>query len=293
MKSEVAQSYREAIVTHLDILGFTKMVAEAGNNDAKVLQIANVLKQFRKSTKVPEYGGALTVSSRFTSYSFSDLTLRVTQLLDPEELSFGLWFELLNLSSIQALLVAEGIISRGGITHDRVFCDSELVFGPGPTRAYELERDIAVFPRIVIDTPLIEAAFSTKRRHSQYDWPTFIAEDEDKIHFVDYLFAQFWNYWEIDEYEQAVNLVRRHRDVVLKNLGTTDERIKEKYIWMAAYHNTALSKLTRHSDFQAVRKALDALDVPTPSPFHTFWELLVAIRRARALREKPHEPQCR
>jgi hypothetical protein len=45
----------------------------------------------------------------------------------------------------------KGFLLRGGITIGDIVHDEEAVFGPGLNRAYELESEVARYPRFVID----------------------------------------------------------------------------------------------------------------------------------------------
>jgi hypothetical protein len=59
------------------------------------------------------------------------------------------------------------ILLRGGICVGDISMDpdprsDEIVFGPAMVRAYELERDAAVYPRIVIDRELIKEADASR-----------------------------------------------------------------------------------------------------------------------------------
>ena len=54
------------------------------------------------------------------------------------------------------LLLDEGILLRGGITVGDVALSYGQLFGPAVIRGYELENQVARFPRIVVGTEVLQ-----------------------------------------------------------------------------------------------------------------------------------------
>jgi len=45
---------------------------------------------------------------------------------------------------------------RGGVAIGDIYHDDEAVFGPGLVRAYDIESNVAKFPRIVVDQEVLD-----------------------------------------------------------------------------------------------------------------------------------------
>ena len=80
---------------------------------------------------------------------------------------------------------------RGGATIGNLFIDDVMVWGNALVRANELEETLAVYPRIVIDNPLLDMLSADKdvieKDYSKYS----ISLDQDNMYYLDYLKAYF------------------------------------------------------------------------------------------------------
>jgi hypothetical protein len=82
---------------------------------------------------------------------------------------------LLSLGRMQVGIAAMGFFIRGAVTIGDLYHDREVVFGPGLVRAYDLESNTAIYPRIVLDPNVVELA------QLQVPFITF----EDGVRFLD------------------------------------------------------------------------------------------------------------
>lgn len=80
---------------------------------------------------------------------------------------------------------------RGGATVGNLFIDDVMVWGNALVRANELEDSLAVYPRIIIDEPLLDMLTMDKdiieNDYSKYS----LSLDKDNMYFLDYLKAYF------------------------------------------------------------------------------------------------------
>lgn len=117
---------------------------------------------------------------------------------------------------------------RGGITIGELFCDEIMVWGKGLIRAYNLENNIAVFPRVVIDQNVIRA-IGEKETH--------VRHDADGWFFVDFLnyihLIQGDDIWALFVRNSFVNQLKEIR----KPDGTYEERPYQKLQWYKSYLN--------------------------------------------------------
>jgi hypothetical protein len=101
--------------------------------------------------------------------------------------------EIIHLVHAQVALLGEGFLIRGALILGEIERSYGVLFGPGLISAYELEREQAQFPRIVVDPKLIEAVKTNPLLRS-HDYEEemeyisrFIKRDDDGAIFIDYL----------------------------------------------------------------------------------------------------------
>jgi hypothetical protein len=93
----------------------------------------------------------------FNSFNFSDLTVRSTRIPDDANIGDFVDWELFYLAANQLALATNGVLVRGGICIGDLFvrAGKTMLFGPALVKAYKLESEYAVYPRIIIDRDLI------------------------------------------------------------------------------------------------------------------------------------------
>jgi hypothetical protein len=191
----------------------------------------------------------------FKSFNFSDLIVRATRLEPGANLKDIVDWELYYLSENQLSLALEGILIRGAICIGDLVTESQdsLVFGPALVKCYTLESQYAVYPRIVIDRELVWRADEENYIAYLQDYYT---QGEDGAYFVDYLFTTSLTNIELgplgDEAESE-RRVQQHSEMITKFIDThirsegvgINERIKQKWMWLALYHNSAILRLQK------------------------------------------------
>ena len=152
--------------------------------------------------------------------------------------------ELMMLAGIQCELTAiHGILVRGGVSLGPCYADDEFLFGPALIQSYRLEEQVAVFPRIVIDTDLIAEALKRPNKV----WPKVIHRGEEASYFIDYLYAA----WQTPVggfmrtgFNNADAMMSAHRFIIEDKLKHVQgDRPKQKLLWAALYHNSVLDRL--------------------------------------------------
>lgn len=123
--------------------------------------------------------------------------------------------------------------------------DEETVFGPELIRAYELESQVAVYPRIILSENSKQEVLNFKQFYSEAKESPFyteILEDLDGEWFLNYLHIL------IDYNEESVvggdftpiyPYLKKHKDIIesaLERYGSNYKLLK-KYAWLANYHN--------------------------------------------------------
>jgi len=240
--------YRPAVVTFLDILGFSSLVK---NGTAE--EVANVLKTLRRfadndKSNDPDDTEAL-------SFSFSDCIVRVRFLdgVNQQHPIGHLFHEILDIVHIQGELVPHHILVRGGMTVGDICAAGSTVFGPAMVRAYELESKSAIYPRVVIDPVLLNAIRDDPRLRAaqnslEYELSAIrdlIRRGESGAWFVDYLRASFT---ELDEPEDWDVLLAKHQELVKRRYQDPGRAAYlDKILWLATYHNSIVSEIPSKS----------------------------------------------
>jgi hypothetical protein len=239
--------YRPALITYLDIMRFKELIDESKLNPAKTDEILQVLRTMKTKLHLGVNPFATPPQKEekdsFHTVNFSDLTVRATYLDSHLDLFESVEYELMDLAIKQTELVCNGILLRGAITVGDIFIDGHHIFGPGLVDGYLLERDLAVFPRIIIHDELLKKLGGIKE-----EMPGSWKIGDDGIWFVDYLFGYF-----LRSMQYPKNTTFSCKQVLLKHKETAEQnliqvagkgpRIRQKAIWMALYHNGVTNRI--------------------------------------------------
>jgi len=240
-------SYSQHVVTYIDILGFRELVDKRSPNF-----ISRAIRDVRDIT-VPD---ALAIKRDKENYvNFSDLIVHTIPILSetkenkPRSIVSG---ELRYLALVQAVLIDKGLLLRGAVTFGDMERSYGVLFGPGLISAYELERDHAQYPRIIVDKRLIASLRNNSllRRYSYEREMRLLSNcirlDDDGLVFIDYLgFMRGALKSDLLSYH---NLVETHKKLIEKNLIKFEgnRRVLSKYLWLRKYHNAVIrAKLGR------------------------------------------------
>lgn len=240
--------YQKAIVTFIDILGFSDFVKQSDADS-----INRVLDAVHKETSPLILDEDAEKDDHAEVISFSDSIVRIRRIETEKNQKYpmGLLFEeLLSLVHAQGKLIDFNIIIRGGVSVGDIYISGGRVFGPGLIQAYELESKYALYPRIIIDPLLIQEHKSDKllkaKWHSVEDeleiMGRLLRQGDDGMWFIDYVAALEG---ELDEHEMYPIFLRRHREVILAGAQKHSQlnAILSKFVWMANYHNQIVSNL--------------------------------------------------
>jgi hypothetical protein len=146
--SKTADAYEDRVIAFIDILGFRELVAKG-----KVLTILKAMEIIRKRVKLIEN----VAHSPLKTSQFSD-----TLILSAPSDSNGLVHIVHFVSLLASELFLNGIWCRGAIASGALYDDGNVVFGPALINAYEMESQLAVYPRILVTETVAEKFVDTK-----------------------------------------------------------------------------------------------------------------------------------
>jgi hypothetical protein len=121
---------------------------------------------------------------------------------------------------------------RGGATIGNLFVDDVMVWGNGLVRASELECSLAVYPRIIIDNPVLDL-LKTDKDVTDGDFGKYaITLDTDNMYYLDYLKAYF-----------KLSAASKYRTEFIKenylcyseSLSSEIDKVRQKLSWQVSY----------------------------------------------------------
>lgn len=244
------QGYEPCIVSFIDVLGFRNLL-----NTRHAHDIRDVLLQLREFTAPLEERPTRPVRdarllSRAFADSVSDAVVRV-RVFDTQYNDGAFFHELLDLLHAQVECIGHGVVIRAGVAVGSAhvgLCGKGPVFGPAMVRAYEIETNEAIYPRIVVDAAayqnFLDDARLRKQDHRLEEELRYVDRllriDADGKRFIDYLAA---SESEFDDTSGYFLFLGSHAELVRGKLATTKDRVREKFEWLAAYHNSVVDDL--------------------------------------------------
>jgi hypothetical protein len=142
-----ANVYSERYVAFIDILGFSSHVRQSEHSPSEAEKLVKIMDRISERWSYPALQSTHEVLCEdFRSQSFSDCTV-LSEAATPK----GLHYLLLMVTQFALDLLANGFLLRGGIAKGPLHHSKNAVFGPAFLKAYDLEQNIAEYPRIIVD----------------------------------------------------------------------------------------------------------------------------------------------
>lgn len=250
----ISIEYSDCFVAFLDILGFKKIVYNTKGNSKLLNDLIDALKinyKFTKSNQKETTEGKIDIRSYFFSDSF------VFMIKEKEKHLPHLF---LIIRFLQDRLGENGLCLRGAITRGEMYWPKKkenILLGLAMIEAYNLESQIAIYPRIVV----IESLFNyitDKEVPAEPLGPSgeklkeFIKRDKDGVYFFDILNSEiirkkgekiesdegkktFSIQWDPNDTSNYDSVIENVQDVVVENIKNEDKKIRQKYEWLKSY----------------------------------------------------------
>jgi len=211
-------------IAYLDILGYESHIAKIG-----VSGLANVLNESIKQSKEMITYFQKANEERSDNYDF-DIKVFSDNFFFCTKKD---WFGLALLSSlVQGGLMLSGILVRGSICYGEIYFSEDFVCGKGLIDAYKLESEIAIYPRIIIDSSYFDSV--EKISTSNLDRLQKLSRKSgDGYEFLDYMRRCLGDDRLVSDF---LNVQKKHVEDNLKE--TENNRVKQKYQWLKNYHNS-------------------------------------------------------
>ena len=304
--------YRQAILTFIDILGFKELVEK--RSPSVVCEILEAFHEQAGEHILFEGMGYGTYNTdQKENYEpeiifFSDCIIRIvfpenypsTQTVKNKsdnsgvestvQLIFddGLPFrdEIVNLSFAQERLLGKGILTRGAMVYGDIIYDKEknILFGPALQKAYQIESKMALNPRIIVDSTVIDKAIGS------YPVKPLIVLEEDGLNYIDCVGGTARWHWNTTTHRLYIASLKSHRplpnEVIdifqeylsfeLLKMRAKKARIEEglstyfsenlsvfiKYAWLAEKYNESVVEIfSMYADYLTEEQLNEALQL--------------------------------
>lgn len=129
------------------------------------------------------------------------------------------------LKKVQLSFLREGLLVRGGVAHERHFKSNTITYSHALALAYQLEVDVAVYPRIVIEHNVIELQRGDTHAWLQLSSSSLVCE-WNGVYFLNILDHKNW----LDVYNWANSIYASERETLV---GKEKEFLK--HAWFEHY----------------------------------------------------------
>lgn len=204
MSGELSYHY----VAFLDILGFEEMVHhDCGKPASQSSYLPKLIRAHKRALECARRRAGAKVTQFSDSIALA-LPYSKTDFIGIVEL----------VAELQRHLLDDFVLCRGGLSYGKHYSEDEFVFSHALIQAYRIERDRAVYPRVVVDDDLLDLVKPFEAARG----PTLIRE-ADGACFVDYLHGM------------NATAVQRAVDGSTKGWERAAVRVREKLRWLREY----------------------------------------------------------
>lgn len=256
----------EHIIAFVDLLGFRERISQKGEKaDEEPKQILSLLTDFMALRGEAELNTKEnSLSFRPAISAFSDhivISYPAEQIEDIKE--NGSIALLINLQKVVGLLASlaleKGFLIRGAVTSGKLYHGNSIVFGAALIEAYDLERKVAIYPRVIFSNKAMALFPGLKSNSNQFLW-----QDFDGVYHLNYLTTGIMQFTMIRQYqtngklniekqetaqEISHNLIEHIKKITKENItlyNTRDDLNKlAKWNWFLNYLNSS-SPLIQH-----------------------------------------------
>jgi len=144
------------LIAYFDILGYENIVNNLQESEEQEL-ITEINKIIIKLYKIKKI---LKTGFNIKTYCFSDNFLISIKIDNKKIILEEFYFLVELLQEIQyEIVINHGLFIRGGLVKGQLYTGKNFVFGKGLIQVYKIEKEMAIFPRIVVDKKLLADIF--------------------------------------------------------------------------------------------------------------------------------------
>jgi hypothetical protein len=245
-------------ILYIDILGYKEKINTGDKSELKKLM--DIIKYVINSTQE---------TMTFLKKSERRMNIEMKILSD----NFIFWTEkefdalILMTAGMQTQFYIGNLFIRGSLSYGDLYIDNEYISGKGLINAYELESEIAIFPRVIIENTFFDGASEITSQLAKKEISDIViinslldcfCNDFDSYRFLDYL-SIIKKYKDVEikhEPEKSIRfeeLLSAHAENIILNLKNMNRKFVQKYQWCRSYHNE-FCKRYKYNDYIITEK---------------------------------------
>ena len=218
--------YELRAVAFIDLLGFSNIVKDENNFD----KIKNITKYLLTEQKVLNKGNAF----EFTIFSDS--------IIISATFEYGKFFGFVNIiDCLLKELAMNGFLARGGISVGNLYHNGNIVFGPALLEAVNIEKNIALYPRVVLTKKSLDKGIEIDDNINDFEYrekfikPLFkeFSKNKETYYYIDYLHDNGYIYSGGNDHLDFLKIIKNFIENAYANIN--DSHIIEKYDWLKDY----------------------------------------------------------
>lgn len=159
--------FQKRTIAFVDMLGFRSIVKRMSSEDHLFTTVRDSLDGLdRQSQEVTRYRREQNEKRKETLRKgfvplVGESNLQMTAFSDCYVLSevSPAWHVLAAVQALGSHLLTEGILTRGAVVQGRAYHRGRVLFGPGIVSAYEMENEVAKYPRILVTEAVRQAVW--------------------------------------------------------------------------------------------------------------------------------------
>lgn len=207
--------YKENYIAFVDIMGMKSLLKSEYGVLRKIFN--NIEVQLRLYNRM-SISGEKSFMEQVQVSIISDSLVISIECTENNALSKLIGFTSNIINSALDIIDEMPIFYRGGITKGKIYHDDFCVFGPGLSRAYKLESEIAKNFRCIFDESLLQDLQFKNYLETDHKNSTLIIDTNDNYYYINYI-----------KNGDPSKLMKYSKQIVN---GKECEKIKDKYRWL-------------------------------------------------------------
>lgn len=214
----------KSIVAFIDVLGSTEAIMKDADKSLQMMHDAY-------SEAIDLYQSLFDKERRIKPNAkiFSDNI--VVSVSREGESGHGAFCAVAMISAIiQVQFLKHGFLTRGGIASGSFFVDNMMVWGTALVKAHDLENNLALYPRIIVDPDLIGDLKLADPKCIFVKCKEWIEQDTDNFFMISYL-----NKYLLNKEIFIIKLMGLAEDNIVKYNSEGKLKACQKWLWFSNY----------------------------------------------------------
>lgn len=214
-------------IAYMDILGAKEFIDSEKSEEylnkikqlyEETIYMINVNKQntYRLDTKFKIFSDNIIIAIPFETFGGDSINI------------INAFYMMIFVSFFQIIALKYSLLIRGSIVIDDFYIDENFVYGKALTKAYKLENEISIYPRIIINPKDISKFYK-----SDYQ-KRVITKDNSNLYYINPFECYFNEIGKQGEKEALKNIVKILTNMLQKG---NNEKINQKICWFINIFN--------------------------------------------------------